>query len=159
MTTKQAVDRGLELQVAIAALEAEAKVCDEVLKAAALQGEQVELVDAEREGRQYLARGSSAVVPVVLTSDLVMQSFGDGSPAHARLEAAAGDRLSRFYRAVTTWKLLCRGGMALRREAAAELGDRAPEFVAAAVVRDKYGVPRSMIKVEWDRASELEVQP
>mgnify|MGYP005851966063 CR=1 FL=1 len=156
MTTKQAVDRGLELRREIASLEAEAKVCDEVLRAAALQGEQVELVDADREGRQFFARGSSAVVPVVLTSDLIMQSFADGSPAHARLEAAAGDRLGKFYRAVTTWKLLARSGKALRMEAALELGDRAAEFVAAAVVRDKYGVPRSNIKVEWERAEEVQ---
>lgn len=157
MNTAALVDRGLALRAEIAEREAELKGIEERLKAAALQGEQIELVDAEREGRQWLAAGSAAVVPVVLTSDLLMQSFADGSPAHAKVEAAAQGRLAEFYRPVTTWKMLATNGKAFRREAAGLLGPQAgAELVAACVLRDKYGVPRSQVKVEWDRAVQAE---
>lgn len=156
MNTAELVDRGLVLRAEIAEREAELKAIEERLKAAALRGEQIELNDPEREGRQWLAEGSAAVVPVVLTSDLLMQSFADGSPAHARVEAAAGGRLDEFYRPVKTWKMLAANGKAFRREAAGLLGPQAgAELVSACVLRDKYGVPRSTVKVEWDRAMEV----
>jgi hypothetical protein len=33
------------------------------------------------------------------------------------------------------------------------LGESAPIFVDACLARDKNGIPKSQIKVEWDRAS------
>jgi hypothetical protein len=91
-------------------------------------------------------------VPVVLTADIITASFADASPVHARLEAIAGEKLTAFYRPQTTWKMLAKGGKSFRREAAAMLEAKAAEFIAAAVSKDKHGIPKSNIKVEWDRA-------
>lgn len=149
---RRAVDRGLQIRQAIDALQAELDGVEAVLRDAGLTGEQVDLADAERDGRQFLAAGSVFTVPIVFTSDLVAQSFADGSAIHLRVDQAAGDRLREFYRPVTTWKLLAKTGKALRREAAALLGDKAPSFISACLQRDKNGIPKSQIKVEWDRA-------
>lgn len=155
MTTPQAVDRGLEIRAQIAELEDQLSIIEEHLRQAALQGEQVELQDPDREGRQWIAHGTETTVPVVLTADLITQSFQDGSILHARLEGMANGKLPLLYRPVTTWKILPKTGKAFRIEAAALLGETAPAFISAATIRDKTGIPKSQIKVEWNRAEEL----
>jgi len=157
MTSLQrSVDRGLEIRATIQQLQDELSTIEECLRHAALAGEQVELTDPDREGRQFLAKGTESVVPVVLTADLVAQTFADGSPVHARLKDVAGEKLGQFYRAVTTWKMLAKNGKAFRLEAHASLGDKdGPAFITAALARDKNGIPKSQIKVEWDRAEEI----
>jgi hypothetical protein len=149
---RKAVDRGLEIRAQIEALEAEMGEIESTLRAAGLAGEQVELNDTERDGRQFLAGGTVHIVPVVFTSDLVAQSFQDGSAVHLRAQDAAAGLLTEFYRPVTTWKMLARTGKAFRRDAAALLSEKAPAFVSACLQRDKNGIPKSQIKVEWDRA-------
>lgn len=151
---QQAVDRGLEIRAQIETLSDELTVIEQALRDAALAGEQIDLVDADREGKQFLAAGTEAVVPVVLTADLVAQSFADGGPVHARLAAVAGEKLGQFFRPVTTWKITAKTGKAFRIEAGAILGKLAPEFISAALCRDKNGIPKSQIKVEWDRREE-----
>ena len=127
------------------------------MKKSALVGQQIELTDPDREGRQYLARGTEAIVPVILTADLVTQTFADGSTVHARLSDAAGEKLGQFYRPVTTWKVLAKNGKAFRLEAGAILGEKlGPAFITAALARDKNGTPKNQIKVEWDRAEDIQ---
>jgi len=156
MTNKQAVDRGLAIIDEMDALSDELKKIETQLREAALTGEQIDLEDAERDGKQFLARGSAHIVPVVLTADLVVASFKDASPVHARLEGIAGrDMLKAFFRPETTWKGMCKSGKAFRREAAALLENQAAAFVDAALARDKYGIPKSQIKIEWDRKEEV----
>ena len=53
------VDRLLEIKTRIAELTLELKTIEARLEQAGLDGEQVPLVDADREGKQYLARGSA----------------------------------------------------------------------------------------------------
>lgn len=157
MSIADAVDRGLQIRKEMEALTKELDAIEARLEEAALAGEQIDLVDAEREGKQFLARGTESIIPVVLTADMVAQSFADGSPMHARLANIAGDKLGQFYRAVTTWKILAKSGKAFRLEAAAILGDKdGPSFITSALARDKHGIPRSQIKVEWDRAQEVQ---
>ena len=153
-TLAKSVDRGLEIRAQIQTLEDELSTIEECLRHAALAGEQVELADPDREGRQFLARGTEATVPVVLTADMVAQTFADGSPVHNRLRDTCHGRLSAFYRPVTTWKILAKTGKAFRIEAAAILGNDAPAFINAALARDKNGIPKSQIKIEWDRAED-----
>ena len=153
---KADVDRGLEIVARIESDKAELKAINARLENAALHGDQVELNDAEREGRQFIACGSDLAVPVVLTADLIQQTFADKSPAHARIEAAAGDKIGLFYRAKTTWEALPPDGKAFRREAAALLGEAAPAFITACLARDKTGTPKSAVKVEWDRKAKPE---
>jgi hypothetical protein len=155
MKIQQCVDRGLELRAQIQEMGDELSVIEERLRAAALNGEQVPLVDEEREGRMWLARGAEVAVPVVLTADLVAQSFAQGSIQHARLAGIVDGKLTQFYRPVTTWKMMAKSGVAFRREAAAILGELAGEFVTAALSRDKHNVPKSQVKVEWERAEEV----
>ena len=154
-TLAKSVDRGLEIRAQIQELQDELSTVEECLRHAALEGEQIELTDPDREGRQFLARGTESTVPVVLTADMVAQTFADGSKIHARLAEVAGDKLGQFYRAVTTWKILSKTGKAFRLEAMAILGNEAPAFITAALARDKNGIPKSQIKVEWDRAEDV----
>jgi hypothetical protein len=153
MTTKQLVDRGIEINFALETLKDELKLIEERLKQAALAGEQIELTDPDREGRQYLAHGTTHTVPVVLTADIIAGQFADGSPMHAAASAAAGSRLGDFYREIRTWKNMLPTGKAFRAQAADLLGnDAGPRLVSAVIARDKLGIPRNQIKVEWDRA-------
>lgn len=150
---RRAVDRGLEIRAKIDALETELADVEALLRAAGLLGEQIDLEDADRDGRQFLAAGTVHTVPVVFTSDHVAASFQDGSAAHLRAADAACGRLAEFYRPVTTWKMLARSGKAFRRDAATILGPEvAAAFVTACLARDKNGIAKSQIKVEWDRA-------
>ena len=154
-TLAKSVDRGLEIRAQMQELKDELDTIEECLRHAALAGEQIELTDPDREGRQFLACGTEASVPVVLTADMVAQTFADGSKTHARLAEVAGDKLGQFYRAVTTWKILSKTGKSFRLEAMSILGNEAPAFITAALARDKNGIPKSQIKVEWDRAEDV----
>jgi hypothetical protein len=152
---RQLVDRGLALRAEIAAREAELKRITIALEGAALTGEQVPLEDADREGRQYLARGSTLTVPVIISADVVLKSFADGSKIYARLQELAGMvKLRKFYEPETTWKARFAGGKELRATAAEVLGAAAPAFVTACVQRDKNGIPKNKIAVEWSRATD-----
>lgn len=146
------VDRGLDLLAAIKTAEDELKTIVQRLEQAALEGQQEPLNDANREGMQFRARGTKATVPVIITADSVMQTFADGSPAHARIADAAKGKLEDFFKRTVTFKNTCRDGKAFRAEAAAILGDDAPAFISACLSRDKNGIPRNSIKIEWDRA-------
>lgn len=154
MTILEAVDRGIELTAQIEQLQEELKACEAALRGAALLGEQIPLEDPERDGRQFLAKGSRRIVPVVLTADLVQKTFGDGSPVHQRLEQIAGESLQRLYTPVTTWEMNAKDGKAFRLAADRELGGAAVRFVEAALMRDRHGIPKSQIKVEWKRSRE-----
>lgn len=157
MNLAPTVDRGLEIRAQIEALKEELEIIESTLELAARKGEQIDLEDPDREGRQFLARGTEAIVPVVLTADIIQATFADGSPAHAKIADAALGKLPEFYRPTTTWKLLAKSGKAFRIEAAAILGAAAPALITAASARDKNGTPKSQIKVEWDRAHEINI--
>lgn len=152
MSVKADVDRGLEIRAEMQRLEDELEQIEQRLKKAGLAGDQVDLEDDELEGKQWIAQGSNAAVPVIFTSDLLLKTFGHETLIHARIAAVAGEKLSEFFKPVTTWKTLCDSPKLFRRNAAAVLGERAPEFVSSCVVRDKFGVPRNQIKIDWGRA-------
>lgn len=151
-----AVDRGLEIYSEIEKLKKELGEIEEHLELAALTNEQVDLVDPEREGKQYIAHGSAATVPVVLTSDLLRKSFPDGSVIHQDIESAACEKLREFYTPVTTWEIRYDSGKIFRRVVLDVLGESGPAFITACVARDKKGIAKSAIKVEWKRAEKKE---
>ena len=151
------VDRGLEIIAQVALLEAELKVVEATLQRAALAGEQVDLVDTEREGKQFLANGSEFIVPVVLTADLLVKSFTADSAAHRSIEAASQGKLTDLFKPVTTWKTFFDSGKIFRKKALEILGNDGPALITACVQRDKNGIPKSAIKVEWARAEKKEV--
>jgi hypothetical protein len=144
------VDRGLELVRLIEAHKKELKAITVRLQARALKGTQEALKDAGREGTRYLAKGTGVEVPIIVTADCIAKSFADGSPAHARAESAAHGQLPKFYRKKTIWELLTKDGKKFREEAAAFLGDNAPDFIAACRSLDKHGIPKNGITIRWN---------
>jgi len=149
-----AVDRGTEITTLIEKLKTELDACEEIILAAALLGDHVDLVDPERGGKQYIAHGKLGTVPVVFTSDLIAASFGEDSIAHNRAKAVAGDKLSDLYKRKVNFELISKSGLAFRREVAAAFdAATAPQVITACLSRGKDGVPKSQTKIEWDRAT------
>lgn len=151
---KELVDRGLALRARMAKDKEELGQIEEKLELAALEGEQIDLVDEEREGKQFLAQGTKATVPVVITADLIVGSFQKDSAVHTRIQDKAHSKLLAFFRPKTTYESLFDSGKKFRQQAAEILGENAPEFITACLARDKHGVPKNSIKVDWDRATE-----
>lgn len=149
----QLVDRGLELLAEIEAREKELKGVETCILAFAKTGEQVPLVDEERDGKQFLASGSKLIVPVVFTADKLMASFKSGGETSAKIKVAAGPHLRRFYEPTAVWEMVPKHGKAFRKLADELLGKAAPALVTASLARNKDGIPKSDIKVEWKRAS------
>jgi hypothetical protein len=154
---KADVDRGLQIVGQIDMLKKELELIETRLEAAGLNGEQVELNDPEREGRQFLAHGSKSVVPVVFTADLLVQSFQVGSAQHHKIIAALPPNhyVREFFRSVRTFESLYSSGKIFRAKAAELLGKDAPQLITACVRRDKEGVAKSQVRIEWNRATPI----
>jgi hypothetical protein len=151
----QLVDRGLVLRREIAEREEELKVVESNLVNFAQDGEQAPLVDEDREGKQFLARGSKVIVPVVFTADKIVGSFKDGAALQTQLRTLAGDNLKWFYAPTRQWKMVPKNGKMFRFEAGRMLGPAGPAFITACLDRDKHGIPKSDIKIDWERAKEI----
>lgn len=140
------------------------KAVEKKLKKAALEGDQIDLVDEELEGKQFLAVSEpteenprKVTVPVIITSDVLAKSFAEGSETHREVVGRADGKLSSFFRRVTGYASLYEDGKAMRKAAAEILGDQAPAFITALVQRDKSGIAKNQIKVDWSRATVKEV--
>jgi hypothetical protein len=157
------VDRGLEIVDAIAMLEKELGYIEERLQAAGLKGEQIELNDPDREGRQFIARGSAATVPVVFTADLLFGQFQVDSPIHRRIIQSLThngvNHFRTFFRSVRVFKSNFDSGKQFRTKAGELLGSEAPAFISACLQRDKDGIPKSKVRIEWQRAEQITVSP
>ena len=149
MSVRADVDRGLEIRETMEKLKTELKDIETRLQMAALQGEQVELKDAERDGRQFLARGSDRSVPVIITADLITGSFAANSEKHREIQAVAESLLTKFYKPVSKYESRFESGKKFRLQAAELLGLSAPAFITACVARDKDGIAKSAVKIMW----------
>ena len=149
MSVRADVDRGLEIRATMEKLKSELKDIETRLQMAALQGEQVPLVDADREGRQYLAAGTARVVPVILTADMLMGSFMANSQPHRDIQAIAGAEFGMFFKAVHKFENRFESGKKFRATAAELLGLDAPRLITACVARDKDGIAKSAVKIMW----------
>lgn len=159
MTTKQAVDRGIKLRAQIKALNKELEGIEAHLEQAALKGEQIPLEDEDLEGRQFLARGTDKIIPIVLTSDLLVKSFAADSVTHKALLGSLHDGalLGRFFKPFKTYKTIIDSPKKFRASATEIIGAKsAPAFIDACKSRDKHGVPKSETKIHWDRARDKE---
>lgn len=160
MSVRRAVDRGLQIIEEMRILQIELKGIELQLEAAGLEGEQIELVDPDREGRQYLARGSSAIVPVVFTADLLTKSFTADSAVHQKIAGAAGvitdGALGDFFALHRVFKTVIDSGKSFRARSAEVFGEKAPAFISACLQRDKHGIPKSQTKIDWSRAEQLD---
>ncbi len=151
-SAKALVDRGLEVKAAIATLTKELKEIEADLHELGLNGDHKELKDPKREGRRWLATGSNKIVSVVFTADKLIQTFQKGSVAHQNIEMVAGDKFLRFFKPVESFKSNFENGLKFRNQADAILGDRAPMFITACLSKDSDGIPKSDVKVDWDKA-------
>lgn len=152
MNVKALVDRGLELREHIDKLEKELEWVEAKLKAIGLKSDQEDLKDAEREGKRWLAHGTQRVVPVIFTADKLIGSFQLNSALHSQVKVLAGEDLKVFFKLTQVFKNQFENGKKFRGTAAEVLGAKGPAFVTACLSRDKGGVPKSDIKVEWDSA-------
>ena len=154
MSLRADVDRGIEIREQIEKLQAELKDIEVRVKHAGLHGEQVELADPDREGRQYLAAGSSKIVPVIFTSDMIIGEFGKDSKRHMEIVDAVANKtgILQFFKPVNKFENRFDSGKKFRALASEVFGELAPKFITACVARDKDGIPKSAIKVMWDEA-------
>lgn len=149
------IDRGLAITKRIAELQEELEDVELSLIAAAKVNPNlhIELEDKEREGRQFIAEGSTHRVPIVFTADKLIGSFSDASILRGTIERAAAPHLTQFYRCNKTWEMVPKNGKAFRQLAGQLLGPKnGPALITTCVARDKHGVAKSDIKVEWKRA-------
>lgn len=158
-TLQELVDRGLEIEAELAALGREKKGIEEQIKtiAQARSDEHVPLKDDDREGRKFLARGR-LVVPVIFTADKLIGSFQQSSKEHARIGAALPDDqfealFPEFFKPWSGFENRFDDGQKFRERAAALLGSEAPAFIVACLARDKNGLPKSDVKIEWKQAT------
>lgn len=151
------VERGLELRETIKSAQAELKTIEKRLEAAGLEGEQVPLQDADREGRQFLARSPKLglIVPVIFESDQIVASFAPHTDIHASLTAIANGHLPEFFRETRKYERIQKDGQNFRKAACQILAERAPAFISAALQRDKSGIPKSRTLIAWDNAKTI----
>jgi hypothetical protein len=154
MSLHSDVDRGLALVAQIEAAKRELKLIEGRLFAAGLRGEQIQLNDPEREGRQFIAQGTTAAVPVIFEADLLIGSFAPDSDTHHTLRTLAGARLLHIYRDVRKFERLNPTGKGFRTLTRDTFDPpTAAAVIEASLARDKNGIPRSRMSVDWERAS------
>ena len=150
-TLQQDVERGLEIRKEIEALQAELKAIEKRLETAGLNGQQVPLQDADREGRQWIAKGETNQVAVIFTADSLVSSFAHESATHLQLRDLLGTQIREFFR--QTWTNKFRDGKDFRAHALEILGkEKAPSLVTICLARDKDGTPKSKTVIAWNEA-------
>lgn len=155
------IERGIELRSIIKSAQKEIKAIESRLEQAGLEGEQIPLQEADREGRQFLARSPklNLIVPVVFESDQVIASFRKDSTFDQEIQsycALQGIRLQDFFVQETTYKRLAKDGQDFRQTTRRILGNKAPEFVSKFLQRDKAGIPRSRTIIAWENSRSLD---
>jgi hypothetical protein len=149
---QQDVNRGIELHRRIKTYQAELEMINARLQLVALNGPQVDLGDPELEGKQFLAQGTEVKVPIVITSDSIIGECLEDSKNHLAIKAAADGFFPKFYKRVVGYARVPKDSKAFRLKARELLGDKAPAFIEVCKSRDKDGLAKNAIKVEWDRA-------
>lgn len=154
------IERGIEIKAQLAALAEELKAIEKRLESAGLNGEQIPLQDANREGKQFLARSSQRIVPVRFESDLIAASFDPDSIMHKQAAEIAGDLLPRFFKQSTKFARVPEDGEDFRILARAILEpDKFAALIQAVTQRDKKGIAKSKIVVGWKDAKPLDQVP
>ena len=155
------IERGIELRATIKRSTKELKAIEKRLEQAGLEGDQIPLQEADREGRQFLARSPklNLVVPVVFESDQVIASFRQGSVFETLVSEYCDKeeiRLHDFFVPETTYKRLAKDGRDFRKTARSILGSKAPDFVAKFLQRDKNHIPKSRTIIAWDNSKPID---
>jgi len=155
MTITDLVDRGLAIRKQIVQLKKELDGIEQKLAAAGLERQQELLADEDREGRRWFAPGSRLLVPVVFTADKLIASFAADSPKHREVAAITEGKLKDFFHLKRVYEMLAKDGKDFRLQAGRLLGaDKGPALITACLARDRDGVPKSDVKVDWGGAEE-----
>jgi hypothetical protein len=152
------IERGIELRNTIKTAQAELKAIEKRLEQAGLEGDQIPLQEADREGRQFLARSPKlgVVVPVVFESDQIVASFQSDTEIYHALTEHAGHHFSKFWNDTRKFERVQKDGQAYRKTARELLGEHAPFFIAASLQRDKAGIPKSRTVIAWENAKPID---
>lgn len=154
------VDRGKEIKIAIAKLEAELKQIEARLKLAAENGHHVPLQDEGREGKQCLLRSPRYVVPVRFTADSIAASFPVDGPMHKELKELCGEKFSVLFKEKHVFERVGKDGEAWRKLARVELAaETFAKVVKAATARDNKGIAKSAVQIAWDHAKDPDAVP
>lgn len=155
------IERGLALRATIKTAQAELKAIEKRLEQAGLEGEQIPLQEADREGRQFLARSPKLglIVPVVFESDQIVASFQSDTEIFHELTAHAGPHFSKFWSDTRKFERVQKDGQAYRKTARALLGEHAPSFISASLQRDKAGIPKSRTIIAWENTKAMDQVP
>jgi hypothetical protein len=152
MSITSDVDRGLAIREEIKKLESELAQIEQRLRDAGLARPQdhVPLVDEDRDGKRWLAKGTQKIVPVIFTADLIIGEFAAGTPRAASIRTAARGKLDDFFKPINKFENRFKDGKIFRNKAALVLEAAAPNFITQCLARDKSGLPKSRILVSWD---------
>jgi len=160
MSIRADIDRAVTLRSEIATRQTELDKITDRLVAAGLKagqaGRHEELVDAQRDGTRWLARGSGIAVPIIFTADKLAGTFQRDGAKHQSIKTSLGDQaneLTRFYKPVSGYETRFKDGKQFRSEADKVLAGRAPAFITACISRDKDGIAQSDVKIDWDHAA------
>lgn len=155
------VARGIIIRDQIKTWQAELRAIEKRLEAAGLEGEQIPLQEADREGRQFLARSEKAgvIVPVVFESDQIIASVVVGTELHGRLSAMADEHLPKFFASSNKLDRVQKDGQTFRKIARETFEHYAPVFINACLQRDKAGIPKSRTIIAWDNVKPLDQVP
>jgi G3E family GTPase len=139
------VDRLIVIKAQIADLTAEAKTIESRLENAALHGEQIPLQDSQREGKQFLARGSSLIVPIRFEADNLVSTFKHDSELHKSLKTLLGATFEKFFKEVHGYDRKHKDDAnKFRKFARKELQpDAYAALIKACLSKDKDGIPKS----------------
>lgn len=160
MSIQTDIDRAIVLEQEISVRVEELKSIKKRLEAAALKGPHIPLEDADRQGKQYIARGLHHTVPIIISSDELVKSFKRDSPQHARILAALPEPLegefSSFFCTSTAFESCFADGKIFRAQAVALLGAQyAPHFITACLSVDKNGIPKNKVIIDLGRAESV----
>jgi hypothetical protein len=155
------IERGLDLRATIKTAQAELKSIEKRLEQAGLEGDQIPLQEADREGRQFLARSPKLglIVPVVFESDQIIASYRQGSEFDGKMQDYCVENeifLIQFFVPETTYSRLAKDGQNFRKSAREILGSKAPGFVAQCLQRDKAGIPKSRTIIAWENLKQID---
>lgn len=152
------IARGIFIRAEIAKLKAELTAIEKRLEAAGLAGEHIPLQDKEREGKQYLARGSDRIVPVRFESDQLITSFKPDSPLHKTIAAILGNKLSNFFKDTRVFQRVQKEDANKFRKIAREAldPDDYAKLINACISCDKAGIAKSKTVVAWDDSKPIE---
>ena len=154
----QDIERGLELRATIKAHQTELKTIEKRLESAGLEGEQIPLQEADREGRQFLARSPKLglIVPVVFESDQIIASLQPFTSTYDSLVEISGSHFRDFWQPVSSLARIQKDGQSYRQTARELLGSTAPVFISASLQRDKSGIPKNRTIIAWDNAKPID---